>query len=110
MKAKLKFRVLLLFVGLVPFSAMAVQTISQPITQVLYNASTDYQYFLGSVAWGASGCSTAIYVQILPSVSGKQNLLAVALAAYVAGKTVYFQGTCDSNTNYFDATYISVSG
>ena len=105
-----KFRVLMLLVALAPFPAMAVQTISQPITQVIYNASADYQYFVGAATWGASGCSSATYVQILPNVAGKQNLLAITLAAYVAGKTVYFQETCDSNTNYFDATYISVSG
>ena len=33
-----------------------------------------------------------------------------ALAAYAAGKTVRFQGTCDSQAGYFDATYLTVSG
>ncbi len=102
---------LLLVLGLcVPLPAFAVSTITQQITRVLYDGSADYQYFEATAAWGATGCSSATYVQILPNVPGKQNMLAIVLAAYMAGKTVILQGICDANTNYFDATYVGVIG
>ena len=99
-----------LFLGV--FSALpafADSTNAQPISQFLYNGSADYLFIVGPSSWVATGC-TAYYVQILPSVTGKDKMMAIALAAYAAGKSVSFQGTCDAQSGYFDATYISVTG
>jgi hypothetical protein len=87
----------------------ADQTNSQPIAQVLYNGSVDYLFIVGSSSWVATSCN-ATYIQILPGVSGKDKMMAIALAAYMAGKSVQFQGTCDATPGYFDATYITVTG
>lgn len=93
--------------GAVP--AFADQTNAQPITQVLYNGTSDYTFFIGTGSWTATGCS-AYYAQVLPNLLGKDKLIAIALEAYALGKQVQFQGTCDSQAGYFDVTYITVSG
>jgi len=93
--------------GAVP--SFADQTNAQPLTQVLYNGSSDYIFFIGTGSWTATSCN-AYYVQVLPNLLGKDKLIAIALEAYALGKSVQFQGTCDSQSGYFDATYIIVSG
>ena len=101
--------VLALLGTLFALPALADQTNSQPIAQVLYNGAADYTFLIGPASWVATSC-TAYYVQVLPSVLGKDKIMAIALAAYVAGKNVQFQGTCDTQAGYFDATYITVTG
>ena len=100
---------LALFGAIVSTPSRADQTNSQPISQVLYSGTADYLFFIGTAGWVATGCS-AYYVQVLPNLLGKDKIMAIALAAYAAGKNVQFQGTCDSQAGYFDATYITVSG
>jgi hypothetical protein len=99
---------LALMAAIITFPALAENTISQPISQFLYDGSADYAYFIGLGSWGTS-CN-ATYVQITTGVPFRDKLFAAALAAYAAGKTVTFQGTCSTQTGYFNATYITVSG
>ena len=84
-------------------------TNSQLISQVLYNGSADYLFFIGTGNWVAAGCN-AYYVQVLSTVTGANKILSIALTAYALGKNVQFYGSCDSQAGYFDATYIVVSG
>ena len=93
---------------LAPSLVLAESTISQPISRVLYDGAADYLYFVGSNAWGSPSCPNATYIQVTASVPGRKQIFAAALAAHAAGKVVRFQGVCNSNTNYFDATYIDV--
>jgi hypothetical protein len=89
-------------------SALAVEvSVTQPIAQLLYDASADYLYMVGSAKWGAPSCPNATYAQVTGNVPGRKQLLAIALAAKASGAQVYFQGTC-SHPNYFDITYIVV--
>jgi hypothetical protein len=106
---KLVFRVMAFVIALAPLSAMADETIAQTISGLRYDGVADYTYFTGPASWRATGCNPQ-FVEVTATVAQRQKLLAVALAAYAAGKQVQFQGTCNSNTNYFDATYISVIG
>jgi hypothetical protein len=94
--------------AIISLPALAENTNSQQISQFLYDGSADYAYFIGLGSWGTS-CN-ATYVQITAGVPFKDKLFAAALAAYAAGKTVTFQGTCSTQTGYFNATYITVSG
>jgi hypothetical protein len=99
---------LALLAAIVSFPALGEITISQPISQSFYDGSADYAYFIGLGSWGTS-CN-ATYVQITTGVQFRNKLFVAALAAYAAGETVTFQGTCSSQTGYFNATYITVSG
>lgn len=101
-------KILLATAILLPSWVLGESTISQPITNVIYDGAADYLYVVGNAAWGAPSCATAYYVQVTATVPGRKQLLAAVLAAHTAGKTVYFQGSCNSNGNYFDATYIVI--
>jgi hypothetical protein len=93
----------------IPALASPVEsTTMQPISHVLYDGTNDYLYVVGIANWGATSCPGAVYVQVGVSVAGRKQLMAVVLAAKAAGQSVRFQGTCNSNANYFDATYIDV--
>jgi hypothetical protein len=93
---------------LMPVTGFATEwTIVQPITLVQYDGVTDNSYFAGALKWGAASCATVTYVSIAPSVPGRKQLLSLALAAQLSGRTVRFLGQCQSN-GYFEATYISV--
>jgi hypothetical protein len=86
----------------------AAQTNVQLITHVLYDGNTDYAYFVGQGVWVSQGCSS-FYATIPGTQPGKQQLLALATAAYAAGKRVSFYGECQANNpNYFHVTYITV--
>jgi len=93
-----------------PVSAWADTTVTQSISQILYNAAADYAWFIGPAAWGAAGCPTATLIEIPANQPGKDKLYATALAAYAAGKNVQFYGTCSTQVGYFDVNYIVVSG
>lgn len=94
--------------ALAPVAAQADSTITQTISRLLYNGSADYTFVVGPSGWGASGCN-AYYVQITSAVPGRDKLLAIILAAHVAGRRVQFQGACNPDPTYFDATYVIVS-
>jgi hypothetical protein len=94
---------------LVPSLAIAENTISQPISHVIYDGTADFLYVVGSGTWGAPSCASAYYVQVTAAVPGRKQLLAAVLAAHTAGRAVSFQGSCSSTApNYFNATYITV--
>jgi hypothetical protein len=84
-------------------------TIWQPPTQVDFDADTsgDVLWILGSAKWGAAGCPNATWVLIDSSVTHREKMLAVVLAAHMAQKTVRFWGTCIS-ADRLVATYVSV--
>lgn len=107
MKAIRSVLAVLCVMGALP--SLADSTITQSITQVRYDGVADYLYFIGSTYWGATGCNP-YYVEVTAGVAGRDKILAIALAAYAAGKTVQFQGTCNANSSYFDATYVIVTG
>jgi hypothetical protein len=95
-------------ISLLSLPATAVEwTIFQPIFRTQYNGDTQHLYFVGTSGWGSTSCPLAMYVQILPSVPGHKELLALGLAAHASGKAVQFLGDCDApNGNYFRATYV----
>jgi hypothetical protein len=102
---------ILLLTTLTAIPAMAApveSTTTQSIAHVLYDGTNDYLYVVGIASWGAASCPSAVYVQVGVSVPGRKQLMAAVLAAKAAGQLVRFQGTCNSNANYFDATYIDV--
>ena len=80
------------------------------ISKIKISGIDGYYYFLNSDnSWGAANCKDATYVYIVPSaVLDKEAMLSVALSAKMAGKEVWFDGTCDSNNEYFRATTIWV--
>lgn len=84
-------------------------TITQPILQLRYNGDADYAFFVGAARWGAPSCPNAQYAQVAASVAGRKQLLAIALAAKLAGARVNFQGICNAgNPDYFNVNYIVV--
>ena len=84
-------------------------TVRQEILRTQYNADGDTLYFVGTSAWGSTTCPSALYVQISNTLAGKDKLLAIGLAAHMAGKNVQFRGTCDAaGGNYFYASYVIV--
>lgn len=99
---------LLVFASMLPICALAVTTNTQPVKSVLFDGSANYIYVTAANTWGADGCANAQYVQITSAVPGFKQLYAAILAAQATGKTVRFQGTCATNPNYFEATYIEV--
>jgi hypothetical protein len=78
------------------------------VKSVIYNASASWAYFTAGRGWGASGCPNATYVQIHSGLPGRKELLAVVLMAKAQGQRVWFNGTCSSDPNYFDAFYVAV--
>ena len=84
-------------------------TISQPITELRYQANADYTYLVGAARWGSPSCPGAYYATIPAGASNAKQLLAIALAAKLAGSAVSFQGTCSGDLMYFNVNYIVVS-
>lgn len=85
-----------------------------PISQINYNGGSNDLFFLtASGKWGDPACPNASYVHVKPSAAGRQELLSLGLAAYMAGKKVQFWGTCATAAAeagiYYDATYIVVT-
>jgi len=88
--------------------AFSDATISQLIGPLNYNGDSNTVFFRGSMKWGAAGCPNATYVQVLSNVSGRKEILSIALAAKMAGKKVEFLGSCNADLDYFDAVYIII--
>ena len=86
----------------------AAQTNFSSIRQVNHNGEADYTFFLTEGKWQVSqdeSCSPT-YVQVTNAVKSREKILSIGLAAFMAGKSVQFQGHCSaSNSDYFDATY-----
>ena len=100
----------LLFIG----TAVKANTEFQTISQINYNGDSNDLFFLTTAGkWGDPSCPNAPYVHVKSSVAGKQQILSIGLAAYMAGKKVQFWGTCSTVPNeagiYFDAFYIVVT-
>lgn len=91
-----------------PILVHAETTITQPVKSFLYDASANYLYVTGGNNWGATSCPGAHYISVPSTVPGYKQLFAAVLAAQATGKSVRFQGTCNANANYFDATYIEI--
>jgi hypothetical protein len=101
----------LLVVAALCFSANAVADVwtnTQGVTRIQYDGSSNSMYVVGAAKWGATGCVNATYAWIKPDVPGRKELLALTMAAQTAGKTVKFQGTCNSDLDYFEACYVVV--
>ncbi len=103
MKKILGFFIVMLFSGQI----LAESTIFQTVTLINFDASANGAlYFRGDAKWGASSCSNATYVQIKADVPARKELLSIVLAEKMAGKRIQFWGTCDANTEYFNASYL----
>jgi hypothetical protein len=98
----------LLVAALIPVVAAAEPTISQPITELSYNAAGDYLYVRGSGSWGPPSCSGATFILITSTIPNYQKMTAIILAAHMSGKSVKFAGSCYSDPDYFTANYIWV--
>ena len=83
-------------------------TVTQKISQLIYNANADYVFLRGPSPWGAPSCPNATYSQVQNSVLGRKQLLAILLAANLASKRVTFQGSCDAAPGYFNIYYVIV--
>jgi hypothetical protein len=91
-----------------PFSASADEwTITQPIASLQLDGNTQDLYFSGGQRWGATSCPNVTYVKVDFDLAGYKQLLAIGLAAKMAGTPIRLLGTCGAN-GYFDAIYISV--
>ncbi len=101
-------KTLLLAAFLFPTVGSAAETIAQPVKVFRYNAEANYLYVVGANGWGSADCVNATYVQVKSTVAGHKQMFAAVLAAHSNGKTVKFWGTCNTDPNYFDATYIIV--
>jgi len=83
------------------------------IRQLNYDGNADYTYFLADGGWSVKATDSSIlctptYVQIKNDVPGRDKILSIGLAAYMAKKQVQFHGTCTEGASYFHATYIIV--
>lgn len=101
-------KVSLLSLILVSSFSYAEETITQTIGAINFNAEINVAFFRGNLKWGAPNCPNATYIQINSSLAGRKELISIALAAKMANKPVRFWGTCNENTDYFDAMYIVV--
>lgn len=80
------------------------------ISQINYNGDGNDLFFMTPTGkWGDPACPNAPYIHVKASVSGRQQILSIGLAAYMAGKKVQFWGTCSTDVGYFDAFYIIVT-
>ena len=105
----------LILLGLLSIcTAVKANTEFQTISQINYNGDSNDLFFITSAGkWGDPSCPNAPYVHVKSSVAGRQQILSIGLAAYMAGKKVQFWGTCSTTPNevgiYFDAFYIVVT-
>lgn len=83
-------------------------TVTQKVSQFIYNANADYVFIKGAAPWGAPSCPTATYAQVQNFVLGRRQLLAIILAADLASKRVTFQGSCDAAPGYFNINYVTI--
>ncbi|MBL8272000.1 hypothetical protein [Steroidobacter sp.] len=91
-----------------PLTASASEwTVTQPIAALQLDGSSQDLYLTGGLKWGATSCPNATYVKVAQTLAGYKQLLAIGLAAKMAGTPIRLFGTCGTN-GYFDATYISV--
>lgn len=94
---------------LFPTLALAMEsTNTQTVKSVMYDAASNFLYVTGANPWGVPGCPGATFILVHPNLAGQKQLFGATLAAQASGKTVRFQGTCNVDTRYFDATYIVV--
>ncbi len=93
---------------LASFGAYAETTIFQNIGPINFNGSINSAFFRGDQKWGSVSCPNAKYVQVKSDVSGRKEILSIALSAKMAKKRVQFWGACDTDPNYFNAFYIVV--
>lgn len=100
---KLIFSLLLFFYASVAISLET--TVNQKIINVNYDGAGNSLYFIGGQRWGAPSCPNAPFIYIPSTVSGRKEILSIALAAKVSDKPVRFLGTC-YDSYYFAATYI----
>jgi hypothetical protein len=91
------------------YAKAAETSASQPIVQLLYNANSDTAYLTSANGWGAPSCPKATYAEIVPSLTGRKQILAIALSAKTTGAIVTLHGTCNAgDLNYFAIHYITV--
>lgn len=99
--------IILLFIST---NILAEETGRKKISKIKVSGTDGYYYFVSTDGkWGAPNCKDATYVYIVPAdVLDKEAMLSVALSAKMAGKDVWFNGSCDSNNEYFRATALWV--
>lgn len=101
------YRGLLLILFIVDAAAAQEATNSQKVQRVQYNGGGDTLFFIGESKWSAPGCPNATYVQIKGSeVPGINGIMSIGLSAKMAQRNVSFWGSCDTDTDYFNAFYI----
>lgn len=86
-----------------------VATNVQKISSIRLDANDGAFYITGVQGWtGDNECKNAEYVFIRPGTSGYDGFVSMAMAAYMADKSVRFYGRCDDSENgrYFKAYYI----
>lgn len=108
-RAPLQVRLLVGVLSAMP-CALPAGTITQPITDIQYNASSGVTYFVGPTRWGDPECASATYVRIAPDLLGRKEMLAIALTAKAFGTPVRFSGSCNPDPRYFDAFYVVAEG
>lgn len=107
-------RVLLfLLVGFSSFVFAADHTNFASVRQMNYDGNADYTYFLADNGWEVKNADGSIlcsptYVQVKNNVPGRDKILSMGLAAYMANKQVQFHGTCTEGASYFHAHYIII--
>lgn len=83
-------------------------TTAQNIWRIEYDGASEDLFFRRSSTWSASTCPSVVWIRVLPTVTGRKQVFALATAAQMAGKSVTFYGECDSGGTFFNAAYIRV--
>lgn len=109
-KITLLIKLLVIFVC---FSSYADKSNWATIKQINYNGSADYLFFVTSGKWIITdGVNNVVcqptYIQVRDNVRGREKILSIGLAAKLSGQNIQFHGSCNTDTNYFDATYIII--
>lgn len=102
--------ILVLFSLTFSLGVSASTTVSQKISTVRYDALGSIVYFTGVEPWNDGDlCKNVQFVEIAQAVPGYKEILSIGMAAYLAGKSVQFLGSCSANGKHFYANYIIMS-
>ena len=104
-KACLAALVVVLGIGTFAYADNTLQT-GHLISTVQYDGVGKNLYFRSQEGKWISGNCQSTYVWVKPGVEGQKEILSLGLAAKMAGKKVWFYGSCGSDPNYFEAHYI----
>jgi hypothetical protein len=54
---------------------------------------------------GGTGCTTATYAYIVPTLAGFENIFSLIVASKLNNTRIYFSGVCSASGGYFMITY-----